>query len=638
MKVLCVAEKPSIAKAVAGILSQHVSNRATANKYTRNYDCTFTFPGWGQCDVTVTSVAGHLFSTDFPQQYRSWHSCTPAELFEARIVSGVSDNMKDVHDNIVAEARHSQVLFIWTDCDREGEYIGWEVMTAAQKSNRNIQVKRANFNNLERAHILQAARNPINLDMRQVDAVAARIELDLRTGAAFTRLQTLQLQSVSTVLEKKVISYGSCQYPTLGFVVDRWRKVTAFQPEPYWGIQIKYKRDGIEVDFKWKRGVLYDRLSVVVLYSLIVEAAKARIVSIQQSPKSRWRPLPLTTVELQKQGTKYLRMSSAQIMDHAEKLYQKGFISYPRTETDQFDKGMDLRALIAKQVSDDQWGTYAQSLLSPIPPATSAGFQQPRNGRNNDKAHPPIHPIAHVTRSACASPQEHKVYEFVTRRFLAACSEDARGQQTEIILEAAGERFSAHGLMVTHKNYLLVYPYDKWDSTAQLPSFTQGELIAPDECKMTTGKTTRPQFLSEPELIGLMDVNGIGTDATMASHIETIVAREYALKQPSNTTRTGSGTESGTGTGTATGAATVFVPTSLGVGLVTGLESMGFSESLCKPHLRKETERQLKRIHDGTAGKLDVVARFVDEYRAAYLRVERNIAVLKQCVKQELDA
>lgn len=152
MKVLCVAEKPSIAKAVAGILGgQDVRSRTTRNQYTRNYDCSFTFPEWGPCNVTVTSVAGHLFSTDFTEQHKKWYSCAPADLFDAKIVTEVAANMKDIHNNIVSEARNAQVLMIWTDCDREGEYIGWEVMSAATQSNRNIQVKRANFNNLEKA-------------------------------------------------------------------------------------------------------------------------------------------------------------------------------------------------------------------------------------------------------------------------------------------------------------------------------------------------------------------------------------------------------------------------------------------------------------------------------------------------------
>lgn len=453
--------------------------------------------------------------------------------------------------------------------------------------------------------------------MRQVNAVAARIELDLRTGAAFTRLQTVQLQPLVAVLADKVISYGSCQYPTLGFVVDRWRKVSSFRPEQYWGISIVVTRTNMAVKFRWKREVLYDRLAVVVLYSLMLDSKKARIVNVQRKPKSKWRPLPLTTVELQKQGTKYLRMSSNQIMNLAEKLYQKGFVSYPRTETDQFDSGMNLRALVEKQVTDTQWGEYAKSLLEARTPQTLLGFRQPRNGRNNDKAHPPIHPVAHITSSACSSTQEHQVYTFIVRRFLACCSDDARGFQSEVELELSNERFTACGLMVTERNYLDIYPYDRWESSEQLPTFVQGELVELTECTMTDGKTTPPSYLTEPELIGLMDANGIGTDATMAQHIETIVNREYCIKQQS-------------------GRVSQFVPSTLGIALCEGFDSMGFDESLTKPHLRKETERKLALVASGNANKRDVIEEFLEEYKGAFMRVQHQMDKLKAAVLREM--
>jgi DNA topoisomerase-3 len=437
------------------------------------------------------------------------------------------------------------------------------------------------------------------------------MELDLRTGAAFTRLQTTQLRNIHPMLADVIISYGSCQFPTLGFIVDRWRKVTGFRPEQYWAIKVSLSRDGIDVVFRWHRSVLFDRLAVVVLFQQVIEAQRARIASVQQKPKSKWRPLPLTTVEMQKQGSRFLHLSAHQIMEHAEKLYQKGFVSYPRTETDQFDPGMDLRALVAKQTTDEQWGPYAQGLLD------YDKFRQPRMGPHNDKAHPPIHPIAHVTRAACASAEEHKVYTLIARRFLAACSDDARGSQATVDIEMGGERFSANGLTVLERNYLDVYPYERWESSAQLPAFRQGELVEPKRVDMTTDHTTRPSFLSEPELIGLMDANGIGTDATMAAHIEKILERQYTLKQ----------THGGT---------THFVPTTLGIALVEGFDAMGFDESLCKPHLRKETERQLALVHKGEANKTDVLATLIDQYRVAFLRVQGNIQVLKQAVLREL--
>ncbi|ORY82060.1 DNA topoisomerase [Protomyces lactucae-debilis] len=611
MKVLCVAEKPSIAKAIAGILGDQFVTRQTGNQYIKNYDTRFQSQRWGDCNMTITSVVGHITETDFPESHRPWNSCSPDALFDVPIRTLPRDAVRPIHANLATEARHAQILFIWTDCDREGEYIGWEVLMAARKGNANIDVKRANFNNLERAHIIQAALNPGLLDMNQVNAVAARMELDLRTGAAFTRLQTTQLQSIHPLLEKVILSYGSCQFPTLGFIVDRWRKVTNFRPEQYWAIKVTLSRDNIDVAFRWQRSVLYDRLAVVVLFQQVLEGQRARIASVQQKPKSKWRPLPLTTVEMQKQGTRFLHLSAHQIMDHAEKLYQKGFVSYPRTETDQFDPGMDLRTLVAKQTTDEAWGEYARGLLE------GGRFRQPRAGPHNDKAHPPIHPIAHVTRGACASMEEHKVYTLITRRFLAACSEDAKGSQSTVDIEMGGERFSASGLTVLERNYLDVYPYDRWESSAQLPAFRQGELVEPKSVEMTNDKTTRPSFLSEPELIGLMDANGIGTDATMAAHIEKVLERQYTLKE-------------------ANGGTPQFIPTTLGIALVEGFDAMGFEESLTKPQLRKETERQLAMIHRGEANKADVLATLTDQYRMAFLRVKGNIQVLKQAVLREL--
>lgn len=117
------------------------------------------------------------------------------------------ERTKDVAANITSEARNASVLFIWTDCDREGEYIGTEVRDIAIKANPRIVVKRAKFSNIERAHILRAAQHPVDLDERQAAAVCARIELDLRIGAAFTRWQTYALKGING-LEERVISYG----------------------------------------------------------------------------------------------------------------------------------------------------------------------------------------------------------------------------------------------------------------------------------------------------------------------------------------------------------------------------------------------------------------------------------------------
>jgi len=364
-QILCVAEKPAIAKAVAGHLSggQLQTQSISGSPYVKNYIFDFAFaPPWGNCRVCMTSVIGHLTGLEFAPEFRGWRSTAPRALFEAPVVGTVDRDKECIAANIAAQARSSRALFIWTDCDREGEHIGGEVRQAALRGNSRIEVARARFSNTERGHVLAAARRPVALDERLVNAVAARIELDLRLGAAFTRFQTLQLQAMAIphIHDKMVVSYGSCQFPTLGFVVDRYFRVRNFVPEPFWAIGVVHERDGARVEFLWDRTRLFDRMSVVLLFERCLTAGVATVTGMQQRPTSKWKPLPLTTVELQKLGSMFLRIDSKKVMDLAEGLYTKGFISYPRTETDQFDKAIDLRALVAKQLPSERWGQYAQ--------------------------------------------------------------------------------------------------------------------------------------------------------------------------------------------------------------------------------------------------------------------------------------
>ncbi|KAK8095844.1 uncharacterized protein PG998_002473 [Apiospora kogelbergensis] len=661
MRILCVAEKPSIAKAVAEHLSGGRSEtRNTRNKYIKNYVFDYDFGGqpWGNCSVTMTSVLGHITAVEFPSEYKDWKHPPPERLFDAPVNTVIADDKKDIAQNIEQQARYSQGLCIWTDCDREGEHIGHEIREAARKGNAALTVKRARFSNIERAHILHAARHLIMLDDKQVNAVAARIELDLRIGYALTRFLSNNLKTLGGPLANLVISYGSCQFPTLGFVVDRYFRVKNFKPETFWSIKVKHKKEGIDVNFSWSRNRLFDRASVIVLYERCLAAKTAVVTKVQEKPTKKWKPLPLTTVELQKMATRFLRMTGQQAMTAAESLYNKGFISYPRTETDKFDKGMPLRTLVQKQAQDNRWGTFAQNLVN-------GGFQQPRDGRHDDKAHPPIHPITYAGPSAALNDFEKKIYEFVVRRFLACCSEDAKGVATDIDILYGEETFHAHGVIVLERNYLEVYVYEKWTGTAELPKFTLGERFEPHEAMMTEGKTAPPSYLTEADLIALMDANGIGTDATMAEHIQKIQDRDYVRTVPRSGRqgggdddaensdeapaarggRGGRGSRGGArGRGGRRGGAAPqarggggvmeFIPTRLGVALIEGFDRMNFETSLGKPFLRKEMELKMKAICDGHTTKQVVLHESISQYRRVYNQSQENLNVLKAACRQ----
>ncbi|KAK3302052.1 DNA topoisomerase [Chaetomium strumarium] len=654
-RILCVAEKPSIAKAVASHLSggRYQTNN-TRDTYIKNYSFDFDFGGsWGSCSVTMTAVKGHLTAVEFPQEFKSWEYPPPDRLFDAPVQTVIPSDNKHIAKNIEDQARRASTLVIWTDCDREGEHIGSEIRDAAKRGNAQIQIKRARFSNIERAHILSAARRLVALDEKQVDAVSARIELDLRIGYAFTRFLTLSLRALGGPMSQLTISYGSCQFPTLGFVVDRYFRVKNFVPEAFWGIKVMHERDGIKVNFNWSRHRLFDRMAVVILYERCLAARTAKVTKVQEKPTKKWKPLPLTTVELQKMATRFLRMTGQQAMTVAEKLYNKGFISYPRTETDRFDKGMDLRALVRKQTQDNRWGPFAQNLVD-------GAFQQPRQGRHDDKAHPPIHPITYAAPTALDD-SERRVYELVTRRFLACCSEDAKGMATDIEILYGDETFNAHGVIVLERNYLDVYPYENWTDTAELPKFTIGERFEPTEAMITEGKTSPPGYLTEADLIALMDANGIGTDATMAEHIEKIQERQYVrtverggggannddeAEPPAARGGRGrgrgrggrGGSRGGRGGGSSRGGGRSgvreFIPTSLGVALIEGFDRMHFETSLGKPFLRKEMELKMKAICEGRTTKRTVLHESLNQYRQVYEHSKAELAILKAACRQ----
>lgn len=435
--------------------------------------------------------------------------------------------------------------------------------SVCERGNRRLRVFRARFSALIPNDIVHAVQHLSTPDERLSMACDARSEIDLRIGAAFTRFQTMRIQSKfpGVSKEKSVISYGPCQFPTLGFVVERFLKIQTFEKEPFYSIAVTHKQgdlpDAPVTSFTWKRARLFDRMACLCIYESLMDVEEAVIAAVDKRATKKQKPLPLTTVELQKRASRWLRMSSEQTMKAAESLYNKGFISYPRTETNKFKEGTDLMALIRMHENHDEWGNYvSRSLLN------GGKYDHPRAGGGDDQAHPPIHPTKSSALSSISDINEKKVYELVARHFLACCSMDAKGSQTNVQMRISHEHFTASGLMVEERNYLDIYKYEKWNASA-IPVYQQGDSFRPSTMLMVSGETAPPPLLTEADLIAKMDSNGIGTDATIAEHIKTILKREYAIKVNNDTQ---------------------FQPTTLGLALVLSYENMGLE--LAKPVLR----------------------------------------------------
>jgi DNA topoisomerase-3 len=171
-----------------------------------------------------------------------------------------------------------------------------------------------------------------------------------------------------------VVSYGPCQFPTLGFVVSRCLKIDEFEPEEYWYVSLKLpkKRNGKieEVEFTWCWGKLFDKYMAGFYYQDMLHNSqdeegvhKAKIVNVQRNQVKKFKPYPLTTETMTKIATKKLRLGAKQIMKIAEKLYTDGYISYPRTETNKYNKTINLESIVGKFKDHRDYGAYASELL-----------------------------------------------------------------------------------------------------------------------------------------------------------------------------------------------------------------------------------------------------------------------------------
>ncbi|KAG5490206.1 hypothetical protein JKF63_00325 [Porcisia hertigi] len=598
---LNVAEKPSVAKEVAQSLSGGKC-RMVQSKSRFNPVFEFSFEGK---TMLVTSVAGHLMEDQFPANTKNWSTYPFKGLFSEQITKYVRADLEPVKKNLEALASRADSLILWLDCDREGENICFEVMQVVQSKQPRVQVKRAHFSALTARDLLNAVHNLKVPDKRLSDAVEARREMDLRIGAAFTRFQTVNFRHLFADIPG-VLSFGPCQFPTLGFVVRRHWQQQGFVAEDFFTLQVEHG----DTKFSSGRGSLYDQIAAILIYEdMLQEAAaeghKGRIISVQQRPSRRRPPAPLATVVMQKLAATHLRIPSERCMTLAESLYQGGLISYPRTETDSYTfKESELLELVREQTANPDVAEYATAMVAD----TATRVRPPLRGGHDDKAHPPIHP----TKAWKATQDERgRLYNLIVRHFLASLSPDAVAATTRVSAVFGGESFSTGGTTIVQRGWLDIFPYERWNSTC-IPNYQTGDTFEPTVVQLNKGRTTAPPHLTETQLISLMDSNGIGTDATIAQHIKTVLDREYVKREGQS-----------------------LVPTTLGIALAAAYESLGLA-SLLQPQLRAQMELAMGDIANGAATREQVVTAAVQLYEEIFGRLMANTSAFYEELKRFL--
>lgn len=291
--------------------------------------------------IYFTSVSGHLKTFSFPESCKNWNETPLDNLYNVELQKEFISGNQKIVSNLWNLGKHWNQLILWLDCDREGEAIAFDVLESIQQVNPDIEYYRAKFSAVTEKDVTYAMKSLVKPDRNLSNAVSFRQEIDLRIGASYTRFQTINLAPI-TGDRNQILSYGPCQFPTLGFVVDRWDEVNNFIPENFWSLKLKKQfkvgDKRYNVRFNWKKERLYDQQEWEQIYNHLLQIGKGSIDKVIQETKYKIRPQPLNTVELQKLLSRHFNLSGEVSMNIAEKLYNKGLISYPRTETTIYSK------------------------------------------------------------------------------------------------------------------------------------------------------------------------------------------------------------------------------------------------------------------------------------------------------------
>eukprot|EP00796_Vickermania_ingenoplastis_P008249 gene8249-5770_t len=588
--MLMVAEKPSLAESIASLLSNGRSQKH--QRALPVFDFNGSFNGTSAY-IKVTSTTGHVFSCDFTPQHQNWDKTVEDDLFTAPIVW--KDSSSKVSHHLENEAKGCDYLVLWLDCDREGENICFEVMQVVRKHiYKADRIFRAHFSAITKEEICHAFANLGKPNKNISDAVTCRQELDLKVGVAFTRFQTKYFQGKYGDLDASVVSYGPCQTPTLGFCVQRHDEILNFKPENFWRLVPVANRQGINLQFDWDRGRVFDEPMARLLHQKVSKSKTSKVIQVQVSKDSRVRPLALNTVEMMKIASKTLGMGPHHTMSIAENLYIRGYISYPRTESSAYPPSFNLSGTLAPHKSNPVWGSFVSQLFE-------TGLSRPKAGHDAGD-HPPITPMRSVGPNELSG-DEWRLYDYICRHFIATLSGDCKLIKTKIVIELNEEIFSVSGKIVEDPGFTTIMPYMKVEDDRMPQGIKEGDEFVVSDIRLQTGQTSPPDYLTESELIGLMEKNGIGTDASISTHVNNVVERGYCTVQPGR----------------------IMKPTKLGVVLVHGIKLI--DPELVLPTVRCRVEEYVTQIAEGKVDISRVLSYALDLFFAKFRFFKEHIDV-----------
>lgn len=457
-------------------------------------------------DYTVTSSYGHVRDL-LPDQI----SVDVEQNFEPKYE--VSSDKKKLIKDLQKLADASEVIWLATDEDREGEAISWHLLEALGLDEE--KTKRIVFHEITKPAILKAIESPRKLDRNLVNAQQARRVLDRLVG-----------YELSPVLWRKVrpsLSAGRVQSVAVKLIVERERAILDFKSESSFKPRAHFTTAGGKL-----QADLTDKLSDKTATKAFLEdciGADFTISDIQVKPGKKSPAPPFTTSTLQQEASRKLGFSVGKTMTIAQKLYEAGFITYMRTDS------VNLSELAVNAAKDQITKLYGDNYSQPRRFKTKAAGAQ--------EAHEAIRPTYLQNQNVDAGRDEGRLYDLIWKRTIASQMADAKIENTtvKIDISSSSHQFGAYGQQVKFDGFLKVYleshdDEDNGDDDERLlPRLDVGQLLDLKfiECKE---KFSRPSArFTEASLVKKLEELGIGRPSTYAPTISTVQKRNYVIKE-----------------------------------------------------------------------------------------------------------
>ncbi|EAQ06120.1 type I DNA topoisomerase [Yoonia vestfoldensis] len=431
---------------------------------------------------------------------------------------------------IVDALKTDNELILATDPDREGEAISWhltEALTEKKAIRKDTPVSRVVFNAITKTAILEAMKNPRQVDAPLVEAYLARRALDYLVGF-----------NLSPVLWRKLPgakSAGRVQSVCLRLIVEREMEIEAFRNQEYWTVkaQLQSPRGQMfEARLTALAGKKLDKFDLgnATQAELAVQAVTSRdlkITSVEAKPAIRNPSPPFMTSTLQQEASRKYGMGAKQTMSVAQRLYESGLITYMRTD------GIDMAPEAVTGARDAIKAKFGAQYLP----------DQPRiyknKAKNAQEAHECIRPtdmMVGADQADIKDVDQRKLYDLIYKRTLASQMAAAQLERTVVDVASADGQviLRANGQVMVFDGFIAIYEEGR-DDTAddddkRLPQLAQGEKVVKQSVDPEQHFTQPPPRYTEATLVKRMEELGIGRPSTYASIVTTIQDRGYVEK------------------------------------------------------------------------------------------------------------